>query len=540
MAGLNRRFALTAFVLLSFMLAISGMARAGTFTVTTTADTGAGSLRAAITSANLTPTVASTINFSVSGPITLGSPLPAIANTSPGSLTIDGSGQAITVDGASAHQVLIVNSGAKLIVQNLTIANGVSAFGGGIINSGTLTVNNCTFSGNSGTSGGGIYNSGGAITITNSTFSGNGSGDGGGIDNFSGTLTVTNSTFSGNSTENFGGGILNNVLGTVAVTNCTFSGNNGPVNAGGGIANFGSATLKGTVLAASTGGNCSVIALPTDAGYNISDDGSCGFSGTSINNSTTLHLDPTGLQNNGGPTKTIALEPDSDAVDFIPVADCTDQSSPTPLRLTTDQRGFRRPDPGNPFFCDAGAYELQTSGSFILNSEKIQIARSTTTSNADQVNMALTFSDTPNPTCDAADDVLHHGISVQLFAGSCSDLMGTGLTLDLSPFVVHMIGGESYGTLFQSEPPLLLEQPSETVSARIVTLTTPEGTCGKWTLNIEVGGLDTATLGLMGNPFALELTDSDLRGFGCFDIDNAIVGNQITPPTRAIRRGVRR
>jgi hypothetical protein len=79
----------------------------------------------------------------------------------------------------------------------------------------------------------------------------------------------------------------------------------------------------------------------------------------------------------------------------------------------------------------------------------------------------------------------------------------------------------------------------ETVSARIVPLTPPDGDCGKWTLNVEVGGLDTTALGLSANPFALILVDSDMRGFGCFDIGNAIVGPKLDPP-RKVRRGVRR
>jgi hypothetical protein len=44
-----------------------------------------------------------TINFSVSGTITLGSALPAIAIN----LTIDGSGQSITIDGANSFQFLM-------------------------------------------------------------------------------------------------------------------------------------------------------------------------------------------------------------------------------------------------------------------------------------------------------------------------------------------------------------------------------------------------------------------------------------------------
>jgi len=516
MASLIRRLIMAA-ILTSSTLAIAGLASATTLTVSNTADSGAGSLRAAILAASS----GDTINFSVSGTITLGSTLPAIAIN----LSIDGSGQAITVDGASAHQILIVNSGATVTVQNLTIAHGVSSFGGGIFNSGTLTINNCTFSANGGSAnGGGIYNTDGAtLTITNSTFSGNDSGDGGGIDNFDGTLTVTNSTFSGNTTGNFGGGILNNALGTVAVTNCTFADNNGPPSAGA-IANFGNATLKGTVLAASTGGNCSFTI--TDAGHNISDDGSCGFSGTSINNSTTLNLDPAGLQNNGGPTETIALQPDSQAVDFIPIADCTDQSSPTPQPLTTDQRGFPRPDPGNLNFCDAGAFELTTTP-FGVSSTKLQIVRSTTPAD-DQINLAMTFTEFGFPTCDSATDAFN-GFFVTFQAGSCAEPT-EAISFFLHPWTVHTVGNETYGTTFSSFPP-------GSLSARMVQLPTPAApACGQWNLNLEIAGTSNALLG--NGPFSLLLTNGD-GGEQCFDLTNVIVGSPVDPP-RKVRRAVRR
>jgi len=313
---------------------------------------------------------------------------------------------------------------------------------------------------------------------------------------------------------------------------------------GGGIENGvgGTVTLKGTILAdESSGGNCALPDMPvlispiTDDGYNISDDDSCGFtmapSGTSINNSTTLNLDPAGLANNGGPTKTIALEPNSQAVDFIPVAECTDQSTPTPLPLTTDQRGFPRPDPGNPNFCDAGAFELQTMPVVISsNGERVQIARSTAP-DSDQVNMAFTFTEIGSPACDAADDAFN-GFTVLLRSGSCGALVDdASLELMLEPWAVHTVNRQSYGTIFQSMPP-------ETVSARMVQLPTPAApACGEWTVNIEVAGVDTSGLG--NGPFALILSNPD-GNTGCFDVTNAIVGNQIDPPIRTVRRGVRR
>ena len=439
MAARNRRFTLAAVTFPLLFLAMSAMARAATITVDTLSPTsvsGHCNLSDAITAANTKAVVQActagtgtdTIEFSVTGTITLTSELPAITNTSPGSLTIDGSGQAITVDGAGMFQIFDISSGT-LGLRFLTLAHGTVigneeglGAGGAVFNEGgTLTVTNCTFSDNQSTGsavggsgnglpgqGGAIYNSG-ALTVTDSTFSGNGAtggagattgvgggeGEGGAIYNDS-AMTVINSTFSANqATGGVGdgadsgdgvGGAINNDFGTGTVTNSTFSGNKANAGSGGGGAGVGGAIenedgtliLKSTILAASTGGNCAdIVAVIGDAGYNISDDNSCGFSGTSVNNSTTLHLDPAGLASNGGPTQTIALEPNSQAIDFIPVADCTDQSSPTPLPVTTDQRGYPRPDPGNPDFCDAGAFELQTMP-FVLapNSERLQIARS--------------------------------------------------------------------------------------------------------------------------------------------------------------------
>src|SRR5579862_5868399 len=117
-------------------------------------------LRDAITAANtktatnicIAGTGTDSILFSVSGTITLGSSLPSIANIQPDSLTIDGSGQAITVDGAGAHQILLVFASATLKLRFLTLNRGnelgTPALGGAIYNAGRLTVTNCAFSDN--------------------------------------------------------------------------------------------------------------------------------------------------------------------------------------------------------------------------------------------------------------------------------------------------------------------------------------------------------------------------------------------------------
>jgi len=235
---------------LAFMLP-SQPAHALTYAVTTLADSGAGSLRQAITSANGTP-ADDIIDFSVSGAIGLTSALPNLVTAATaGRLTINGAG-AITVtrSSVSPFRIFRVNSGANVTLNDLTITDGNAGAGdgGGIYNSGILTVTNSTLSANTADLGGGILNNfGGTLMVTNSTLSGNTAGGaGGGIANLGGTLMVTNSTLSAN-TADFGGGIYNSG-GTLTVTNSTLSGNTATVN-GGGISNGGGTlTVAGSYL----------------------------------------------------------------------------------------------------------------------------------------------------------------------------------------------------------------------------------------------------------------------------------------------------
>ena len=141
------------------------------------------------------------VTFSCSGDIALASTITISTNTS-----IDGTGQTVTLDGQSSVQVLSVNSGVTLVLNNLTIANGNSAgSAGAITNSGTLLITNSTFSGNTDTAAAGgaagaIFNNG-TLFITNSTFSGNSDnvlGSAGAIWN-NGKAVLTNDTFSANS-----------------------------------------------------------------------------------------------------------------------------------------------------------------------------------------------------------------------------------------------------------------------------------------------------------------------------------------------------
>ena len=297
------------------------------------------------------------IRFSVSGTITLGSTLPAIASTT----TIDGSGQAIAVSGANAYQVLVVRSAATLNLNSMTLSdaysNSSSGWGGAIYSQGTLIVSNSTVSSSYAPYGGGIFNDHGSLTVTDSTVNGNSAGYGGGIYNFGNpsgtgsTLAITNSTISGNNASSYGG--VFNDGGIATVNSTTISGNSGGLV----IVNNGTITLTNTILA-SNRPNCGVVTgTLNDGGYNISDDSSCGFGSPTGANGQTLGdnvnplLDPNGLQNNGGPTETIALQSTSPAIDAIPQGNANCPG--------TDQRGAPRPAPGYTA-CDVGAFEYGT------------------------------------------------------------------------------------------------------------------------------------------------------------------------------------
>jgi hypothetical protein len=95
------------------------------------------------------PARGDTVNFSCSGTITLtsgGGGAIALSKD----LTIDGTGQAVTISGGGSVGVCAVPSGVRVTLNDLTIAHGLGALTiGGIFNAGPLRVTNRPFSGNS-------------------------------------------------------------------------------------------------------------------------------------------------------------------------------------------------------------------------------------------------------------------------------------------------------------------------------------------------------------------------------------------------------
>ncbi|HOI41203.1 MAG TPA: DUF11 domain-containing protein [Methanobacterium sp.] len=154
-------------------------------------------------------------------------------------VTISGAGQDQTIiDGQNTNQVLVVNPGEKVTIQDLTIQNGsVNGDGGGINNDGDLTIDNCKISGNTASQyGGGIFNRG-TLAIDNSNITGNHAVfNGGGIHNHvvDGTITITNTYITENNATH-GGGIFNQ-YGTINVIDSHIHGNTATY--GGGINNY--------------------------------------------------------------------------------------------------------------------------------------------------------------------------------------------------------------------------------------------------------------------------------------------------------------
>ncbi len=109
-------------------------ATADNFTVTNFNDSGTGSLRQAIVSANADPTGQHTISFDGSlggGTILLDSMLPMIQLSPGGNLTITGTGTAnLAISGQNQHRILFVDSG-QVTVQGVTLRDGNASGGTG-------------------------------------------------------------------------------------------------------------------------------------------------------------------------------------------------------------------------------------------------------------------------------------------------------------------------------------------------------------------------------------------------------------------------
>ena len=264
----------------------------------------------------------------------------------------------------------IASSGPSLAIDSSTIAENFTAEGGIGPTAGT------------GGDGGGLMLSGGTLTLTNSTVAANRAGaggfgievggvggNGGGLALAGSSAVLTNDTLYGNlagaggegvgtpakpSGAGGNGGAIFHTAGSASLTNVTIAGNaagaggketlpggGGADGGGGGIYTTVSVNVLNSILSSSAlGGNCAGAVF--DQGHNID------FSGGNCPVSF-LDSDPRlgQLQDNGGPTQTMALMSGSGALDQVPLS-----GTGCPA---IDQRGVARPQGAA---CDIGAYEL--------------------------------------------------------------------------------------------------------------------------------------------------------------------------------------
>jgi hypothetical protein len=245
-----------------------------TFTVRNLADSGLGSLRAAVAAANTNPG-ADVIRFASSardGTIALTSGELVITDD----VRIDGPGAGrLAVSGNDTSRVFRIDSGAAVSIDDLTVTHGRALLrGGGIWNLGTLTLSHSVVSDNvvvglpgatvaEDPMGGGLLNNG-TLTVHHTTFVGNRSVGGDGVVGSPGstalggalmsvgtptvpaTATVTYCTFLDNeavggaigagpfSRAGLGGAIMN-AAGTTTVSHSYFNGNRAVGGAGGGF-----------------------------------------------------------------------------------------------------------------------------------------------------------------------------------------------------------------------------------------------------------------------------------------------------------------
>ncbi|HQR36447.1 MAG TPA: right-handed parallel beta-helix repeat-containing protein, partial [Blastocatellia bacterium] len=323
-----------------------------TLTVTSGADTGAGTLRNQIAAA----ASGDTIVFSGVTTVTLTSAELLINKN----LTIDGGANGVTItrSGATLFRIFTINSGNTVSFNKLTISNGNrSGQAGGIQNNGTLTMTDCTVSGNTSGQGGGIQNDS-VLTMTGCTISGNTAtdSDGGGMAAFGTNTTLTNCTFSGNNAIANGGG-LSISSGVLVMTNCTVANNTASLSGGEGgalsIANPSlNATLKNTVMIGNSLTVGTTHNVYTQSNFqagssnNLLGVGNAGGLTNGVNSNqigvAAANAPLAALGNYGGATQTHALLPGNPAIDAG-----TATGAPT-----TDQRGIARVGT-----TDIGAYE---------------------------------------------------------------------------------------------------------------------------------------------------------------------------------------
>jgi hypothetical protein len=358
-AGERRPFG---FLRLAAVLAVLCLGSAGAWAATCTVnlktDTQPGGVNGELRYCLNNFSAGDTINFSVTGEITLTGALPAITQN----VTITGPGaNQLTISGSGSLGVFTTTSGTTVNISGLKISGGNygSAGGGAINSSGSLTVTGCEFANNSAATAGGAIVAAGSLTVSNSTFTNNSAldGTGGAIDASAG-LVLANSTFSGNSAfgTGFSAGGAVYAGGTVTITNNTFYGNTVQNGEGNAIALSGTAeTIDNNLFVNNSGAftiyDFSSVAIASNNVFYGNSGADCPRCATNSNGvDATANPLSMPLTYYGGLTRTFLPQPGGQAI-------CAGSASlASAASLTTDQRGFAM-DPTSYTPCAAGSVD---------------------------------------------------------------------------------------------------------------------------------------------------------------------------------------
>jgi hypothetical protein len=246
----------------------------------------------------------------------------------------------------------VCGGGGYPYAENLTIQGSASGAapattldGQALAERGSLTLENLTVNGESGVAVSASY--GGSIQVVDSTVTNSQTAiaeDGPGAE-----VSLMDSTISGNAVALD----LMNPPDAFSALESTIADN------GAGLEGIGDLNLADTIVSNNDGHDCALSELNffpvADDGYNIGDDGTCDLTATTSRSDTPAGLDPSGLQNNGGPTQTILPATGSPAIGAVPTGTTLNGVQVCPR---TDQRGVA--SVGN---CTIGAVEVHQCAS---------------------------------------------------------------------------------------------------------------------------------------------------------------------------------
>ncbi len=225
---------------------------------------------------------------------------------------------------------------AVTVANNASMSNGgglVSIKGLGGTQFGRLTASRCTITGNTAkASGGGLY---AANDDPNDTLGAE--------------VTVDRSTLYGNTALDGGAALLD--FGRLEFRDSTVVNNNALGDGDGLMTNQDNALRVGSTILSNEANGANCFNKIASLGNNIDSDGTCAFANRDDTVSTQLELGP--LADNGGPTHTLSIGPNSAAIDMGNPGRCAQN----PL----DQRGAVRPVDGDGDGvkrCDVGSFEF--------------------------------------------------------------------------------------------------------------------------------------------------------------------------------------